>query len=106
MSEWIEKEEVLKQIDCWFTTGEYKYSNATHYLNKRISSIKPKESEWVSVKDKLPDEDTWVLVYAKQGSYMNLKVDYIHDGRWFNSLLVTHWAQLPELPKENVDGIN
>lgn len=56
-------------------------------------------NEWISVKDRLPEEDTWVLVYAKQGSYMNLKVDYIHDGQWFNSLLVTHWCYLPEPPK-------
>lgn len=59
------------------------------------------QHKWVSVKDRLPDEDTWVLVYSKQGSYINLKVDYIHGGRWFNSLLVTHWAQLPEPPKED-----
>ena len=59
-----------------------------------------KEREWISVKDRLPEEDTWVLVYAKQGFYMNLKVDYIYHGEWFNSLLVTHWMPLPEPPKE------
>ena len=56
-------------------------------------------SEWISVKERLPDEDTWVLVYSRQGSYMNLKVDYIHGGKWFNSMLVTHWRPLPEPPE-------
>ena len=32
MSEWIEKEEALNQIDSWLMMGEYKYSNATLYL--------------------------------------------------------------------------
>ena len=63
-----------------------------------------KEREWISVKDRLPKENIWVLVYSKQGSYMNLKVDYIHDGRWFNSLLVTHWMPLPEPPESEDDA--
>lgn len=97
--EFICKEEVLKQIDYWLMLGEYKYSNATDYLNQRISSIKP-ISDWISVKDRLPEPNTWVLVYSKQGVYVNLRLDYIHKGRWVNSFLVTHWMPIPELPKE------
>ena len=73
---------------------------AEYWMNRYIQAEERLEQyEWISVKDRLPDEDTWVLVYSKQGSYMNLKVDYIHDGRWFNSLLVTHWMPLPTLPE-------
>lgn len=61
-------------------------------------------SEWISVKDRMPDEDTLVLVYSRQGSYMNLKVDYIHGGKWFNSMLVTHWRPLPDLPENEDDA--
>lgn len=57
------------------------------------------QTTWVSVKDRLPDPFTWVLVYSKQGNYMNLKVDYVHSGRWFNSMCVTHWMPLPEPPE-------
>ena len=120
MSEWIEKEEVLKQIDCWLTTGEYKYSNATHYLNKRISSIKPKESGWVSVDDKLPDEDGEYLIsmyhrfmiggiYKKYtGRFVAKYYAEYKEWRIMNDVCtsVTHWMLLPHLPKENVDGIN
>ena len=57
--------------------------------------------QWISVKDRLPNENTRVLVYAKQGCYMNLRVDYIcNGGMWFYSMMVTHWMPLPELPKE------
>jgi hypothetical protein len=99
MSEWIEKEEVLKQIDCWFTTGEYKYSNATHYLNKRISSIKPKESEWVSVEDKLPEQYTDVIVFIKGDT---IAVDYVDENGdfYYYGKNVTHWMPLPKPPKE------
>lgn len=101
MSEWIEKEEVLKQIDCWLTTGEYKYSNATHYLNKRISSIKPK-SEWISVKDRLPEEGENVLTYGARPFYDVVYVNRLIDkknGEWLYDG-VTYWMPLPELPKE------
>ena len=61
--------------------------------------------QWISVKDRLPEPNTWVLVYSKQGSYMNLKVDYItRDGSWFNSLLVTHWMPLPQKPESEDDN--
>ena len=57
--------------------------------------------QWISVKDRLPNENTRVLVYAKQGCYMNLRIDYIcNGGMWFYSMMVTHWMPLPELPKE------
>ena len=99
MSEYVEKEEVLKQIDCWLMTGEYKYSNATHYLDKRISSIKPK-SEWVSVKDRMPEEGVDVLVYLNRKS---ADVDFVdrESGNFFyyDEGEVTHWRPLPEPPE-------
>ena len=113
MSEWVEKEEVLNQINCWFTTGEYKYSNTTHYLNKRISSIKPK-IKWISVKDKLPEKNTWVLCYVKwmipvfemeRGirKYSDVKKVFF-DGRFRIGDSVTHWMPLPPKP-ESEDGV-
>ncbi len=60
--------------------------------------------KWISVKDKLPEDSSDILVYNKTslielGSYSvsfksffvnNLYVDYI-----------THWMPLPEKPKDN-----
>lgn len=58
------------------------------------------DSGWISVDDRLPEPETWVLVFARQGSYTNLKVDYItRDGIWLKSVCVTHWQPLPEPPK-------
>lgn len=120
MSEWIEKEEVLKQIDCWLMTGEYKYSNATHYLDKRISSIKPKESGWVSVKDRLPKEGDDVLVwfeYYRFGEYNclyqthgigtyfeNYKSWQINHETGWRDLRVIAWMPLPQMPESEDDA--
>ena len=100
MSEWIKKEEVLKQIDRWFTTGEYKYSNATHYLNKRISSIKS-GSEWISVKDRMPDVHFNILVYCGGNEYHIARIDkylrwYVEDGDYQLENEPEMWMLLPE----------
>lgn len=103
MSEWVEKEEVLNQINCWFTTGEYKYSNATHYLNKRISSIKPKIN-WISVNDKLPKLFENVLTYDGDGKILINWLEEIEDGISYfayGGKTVTHWMSLP-----NIEGLN
>ena len=63
-------------------------------------------SEWISVKDRLPDEGEAVLVFS---SYWcsNSFVATLIRGEWKASSilsrpdLVTHWMPLPEPPEEN-----
>ena len=96
MSEWIDKEEVLKQIDCWLMTGEYKYSNATHYLDKRISSIKPKESEWISAKDKL------LIARDERDELIKLREDYDWLGEYKEKFRQNDWISVDDkLPDED-----
>ena len=35
----ISRQAVLEEINCWIGSGEYRYTNATDYLNKRITSL-------------------------------------------------------------------
>ena len=35
----ISRQAVLEQINCWIGSGEYRYTNATDYLTKRITSL-------------------------------------------------------------------
>lgn len=57
-------------------------------------------NEWISVKDRLPDEDTRVLVYIK-GTYTFFDTDRILYGKWVRwNASVTHWMPLPEPPKD------
>jgi len=73
-------------------------------------------TEWISMKDRLPEEDKQVLTYAIQSK--NIHDDgfpyqtgvYIR-GRWLTDHFcessfienVTHWMPLPEPPKELKD---
>ena len=60
-------------------------------------------SEWISVKDRMPDDDTDVLVYG--GGRYNVAAHtsdngngWYHNGNYF--IKATHWRELPEPPKE------
>lgn len=37
----VSRQAVLEQINCWIGSGEYRYTNATDYLNKRIKALPP-----------------------------------------------------------------
>lgn len=61
--------------------------------------------EWISVKDRLPEDDAMYLVYGRIG-YGIMFAIYYGDGEWLTDDLtnitrfVTHWMPLPKLPKE------
>jgi uncharacterized protein DUF551 len=58
--------------------------------------------QWISVKDRLPEKEKKVLVYAK---YFETTQDSLTKyGDWLDSdpqANITHWMPLPEPPKEN-----
>lgn len=50
----VSRQAVLEQINCWIGSGEYRYTNATHYLTervKRISSVMQKSGKWIAHSD-------------------------------------------------------
>ncbi len=59
-------------------------------------------NNWISVKDRLPEEDVRVLVYINsERSYTKIDTDRIKYGKWIRWYKdVTHWQPLPEPPKE------
>ena len=60
-----------------------------------------KQSEWISVDERLPEENVRVLVCIKSDhSYTMIDTDRLDDKgfvRWYKD--VTHWMPLPEAPK-------
>ena len=59
---------------------------------------------WISVKDRLPDNFVYVLVWEKQGfAYC----DELRHGVWNigaqNGAIITHWMPLPGPPNVAVD---
>ncbi len=69
-------------------------------------------SEWISVKERLPEEDLSVLCVEMKCSrkYPNLLIAYLQDGKWHHDngikyyednadyMAITHWQSLPEPP--------
>lgn len=56
--------------------------------------------EWISVKDKLPNENKIeVLVYVE---YIGVEVNYCLDGIFVSQYAhqITHWMPLPKPPKD------
>ena len=52
----ISRGAVLEQINCWIGSGEYRYTNATHYLTRRVQDIpsvtpKAKTGHWIEKDD-------------------------------------------------------
>ena len=60
--------------------------------------------EWISVKDRLPDEDERVIVWIGNNRYNDVRkdTDRVHNGRWVRwGGCVTHWSpwNMPQPPK-------
>ena len=63
--------------------------------------------DWISVKDRLPEDDATYLVYGRNGYGIVFAV-YYGDGEWLTwadltniTRFVTHWMPLPPPPKED-----
>lgn len=63
--------------------------------------------EWISVKDRMPEDDATYLVYGRNGYGIGFAV-YYGDGEWLTcddltniTRFITHWMPLPESPKED-----
>jgi len=61
-----------------------------------------RKQEWISVEDRLPENDNRVLVYMHENrmSYTKIDTDRIVSGKWVRwGDTVTHWMPLPDAPK-------
>lgn len=72
------------------------------------------EAQWISVKDRLPEDRDWVLVigvFDPEGGWCVPHIaEYWNDSWWSDNseypyieacgLHITHWRPLPEPPKE------
>lgn len=68
-----------------------------------LAGYQAAKPEWISVKERLPEENELVLIYQpKAGNWVSS-----HDkhgwGMWENGLTCepTHWMPLPEVPKHD-----
>jgi hypothetical protein len=74
------------------------------YLRNSLSAYRAsvRQQQWISVKDRLPEDDREVLVVLNGESYKDVHVSW-HDGEdfgWATTGYVSHWMELPAPPKE------
>lgn len=70
--------------------------------------------EWISVKDRVPAKMISAIVCNARGWMYEAKATYhpeygtwvLYDPQYYNSLTldVTHWAEIPESPREEYIG--
>ena len=74
-----------------------------------LSQLKPQEGEWISVKDKLPEDKKWVMYFDPELTYSTGRIQwcfgsYFKDEKYWESdglisKTVTHWMPRPPPPK-------
>lgn len=72
----------------------------------------PTVGGWISVKDRLPEDDDDVLAYLNDGTETRIAACNYSNGVWYDCVMncivvinnVTHWMLLPKPPKEEQDA--
>lgn len=95
--------------DCRYLDGSDSWSCVGRLIKDVFTYIQQLEAQqprWISVGERLPEDDGCVLCYLKEGS-PNTVCIYYADGELFfmpglNNVTdsVTHWMPLPQPPKE------
>ena len=75
-------------------------------LRRENAELRARVQEWISVDDRLPQDDSDVLAYLSIGEEGRIYPANYAKGVWFDCIFdmpvtesVTHWMPLPELPK-------
>lgn len=113
MNEYISKDKIIQDIeeeigisnmaldeDVWFNRG---LKTALNYIkNTPTADVQP-VNQWISVKDRFPDDDGWYLVYK----FKQVRIAEWCENCWYNErdlpiddVAITHWMPLPEPPKD------
>ena len=99
----MSKEKQIEEItnELIFTSN---YGNlaliAKHLYEKGYRKQHIKQSEWISVDERLPDKGTWCLVNIINHFGLDF-VTFTHYTKGYGWAIpdVTHWMPLPEAPK-------
>lgn len=87
-------------VDC----GSAAKQQAADMLEKLAAEKDAKKPEWISVKDRLPEKNSIVLVCMDNGQYKVVLTSHLSsNGEWISydkNRKVTHWMPFPEPPKE------
>ena len=100
---------------CLYVNAQaVEYARAENCKLFRDTAGYRKQSEWISVEERLPQVDTDVLVITANGSFKVARCNIYHNGTlvlWMTNdglgeRAITHWMPLPELPEESEGSEN
>lgn len=77
---------------------------ALHDLLDTMPTVKAEpDNDWFSVKDRMPEQYTDVIVFTKGGT---ITVDYVDENGdfYYYGEYVTHWMPLPQKPESEDDA--
>ena len=118
MSDLISREKLLNEINLlkkspWynkdFAAVKLVRKDAVAIVEKCVEEA-PGVTEWISVKDRMPEKDTEVLVYRRDlRGLCNCEIDFEYlcaDGTWLYCDIyeVLYWMPLPEPPESESDA--
>ena len=110
-------EEIKKGLECCIKNSEEScydcpymidcetFDNAGNHSRDALAYITQLEArvpKWISVKDRLPESYETVII-SREDCH-EACIGWLIDGSWNvpKGVHVTHWMQLPELPKEEL----
>lgn len=97
----------LKRLETMLENGKFDCMMNENRCINTSADVEPVQ-EWISVKDRLPENGGYVVCIAKRNPFSRFMpmVARIKKNGWVNPITeqyishVTHWMPLPEPPKE------
>ena len=97
------REKLVELLDIIIQPGQKTLGDIADHLIANGVTVQ----EWISVKDRLPENNQWALCFMKDKSFGTFRVfqwNYVdwrwNDGNeWFDEKDVTHWMPIPRPPK-------
>ncbi|MDY5797482.1 MAG: DUF551 domain-containing protein [Eubacteriales bacterium] len=96
------REKLVELLDIIIQPGQKTLGYIADYLISNGVTVQ----EWISVKDRLPEDDSDVLAYSRNGEEGRIYPANYTKGVWFDCIFTTpatdtttHWMPLAEPPK-------
>ena len=96
------REKLVELLDIIIQPGQKTLGDIADYLISHGVTVQ----EWISVDDRLPEDDSDVLAYSRNGEEGRIYPANYAKGVWFDCIFTTpatdtttHWMPLPLPPK-------
>ena len=96
------REKLVELLDIIIQPGQKTLGDIADHLIAHGVTVQ----KWISVKDRLPEDDSDVLAYSRNGEEGRIYPANYAKGVWFDCIFntpatgtTTHWMPLPEPPK-------